>query len=80
MFTPQPHVMINVSPSNLSSGEVPASCVSTITPTCILDLYTIPTTKATEPSNRLAVTGFDDQFANEADIQVCLLLKVSHIF
>ncbi|PSR73915.1 hypothetical protein PHLCEN_2v10273 [Hermanssonia centrifuga] len=61
-----------VKPSNLSSDAVPASCATTITPTCVQDLYGIPTTKATESSNQLGVSGFIEQFANQQDLKTFL--------
>jgi tripeptidyl-peptidase-1 len=35
-------------------------------------LYGIPTTRATRSTNRLGVSGFINQFANQADLQVLL--------
>lgn len=55
---------------NLTSRAVPASCASTITPACLQALYGIPTTKATQSTNKLAVSGFIDQFANSKDLKV----------
>ncbi|OBZ67218.1 Tripeptidyl-peptidase sed3 [Grifola frondosa] len=57
---------------NLSSEAVPASCASTITPTCLQDLYGIPATKATTTTNKLGVSGFIEQFANQADLTTFL--------
>ncbi|KAJ7494349.1 subtilisin-like protein [Mycena galericulata] len=45
-----------------------ASCSSTITPTCLQSMYKIPTTPATNKTNVIGVAGFDDQFANKADL------------
>lgn len=56
---------------NVTSDAVPASCSSTITPACLQALYGIPTTPATVSSNKLAVSGFIEQFANQADLRVC---------
>lgn len=42
----------------------PASCAKTVTPACLEALYGIPTTRATQSSNKLGVSGFIDQFAN----------------
>ncbi|KAJ7264084.1 family S53 protease-like protein [Mycena haematopus] len=47
---------------------VPASCASTITPACLQAMYGIPTTAATQTTNKLGVSGFSDQFANQADL------------
>nr|ABB73029.1 family S53 protease [Phanerodontia chrysosporium] len=50
-----------------------ASCsTSAVTPACIESLYGIPTTKATQSSNTLGVSGFIDQFANQADLTTFL--------
>ncbi|ETW85061.1 serine protease S53 [Heterobasidion irregulare TC 32-1] len=54
---------------NLSSDAVPASCNTLITPACLQALYGIPTTLATQSSNKLGVSGFIDQFANSADLR-----------
>ncbi|KAF7308993.1 Family S53 protease [Mycena kentingensis (nom. inval.)] len=43
-----------------------------VTPAILQQLYGIPTTPATEQSNRIAVPGFLDQFAQEADTQLFL--------
>ncbi|KAJ6507051.1 family S53 protease-like protein [Mycena sanguinolenta] len=53
--------------------EPAASCntndaAGVITPTCLQELYGIPTTPATEASNTLLVTGYGDQFAQQADL------------
>ncbi|KAJ7221468.1 subtilisin-like protein [Mycena pura] len=45
-----------------------ASCNTTITPACLQALYNIPTTAATNKNNGIGVAGFDDQFANKADL------------
>jgi tripeptidyl-peptidase-1 len=52
-----------------------ASCNSSvasgvITPTCLQELYGIPKTPATEKSNTLLVTAYEDQFAQTADLSV----------
>ncbi|KAF7344769.1 Tripeptidyl-peptidase sed3 [Mycena venus] len=55
-----------------TSDDVPASCASTITPTCLQAFYSIPTTPATQTSNTLGVAGFIDQWANQADLKAFL--------
>ena len=55
---------------NLTSDAVPASCATTITPSCLQALYGIPTTPATVSTNQLGVSGFIEQFANQADLKV----------
>ena len=57
---------------NVTSDAVPASCASTITPACLQALYGIPTAPATVRSNQLGVSGFIDQFANQADLRVAI--------
>ncbi|KAH9857435.1 family S53 protease [Lenzites betulinus] len=74
---PNSHLPVVRSPikasQNLTSrATIPASCASTITPACLQDIYGIPTTKATQSSNKLAVSGFIDQFANSADLATFL--------
>ncbi|EIM82266.1 family S53 protease [Stereum hirsutum FP-91666 SS1] len=54
---------------NLTSDAVPASCASTITPACLQSIYGVPTTSASAPSNTLAVSGYIDEWANEADLK-----------
>ncbi len=56
---------------NVTSDAVPASCANTITPACLQALYGIPTTPATVKTNQLGVSGFIEQFANQADLKVC---------
>ncbi|KAF7300305.1 Peptidase S53 domain-containing protein [Mycena chlorophos] len=48
---------------------VPSSCTETITPTCLQDIYGIPSAPGTQASNSLAVSGFIEQFANQADLK-----------
>ncbi|KAJ3798851.1 family S53 protease-like protein [Lentinula aff. detonsa] len=50
----------------------PTSCNSVVTPTCLQDLYGIPTTPATQTSNILGVSGFIDQWAQTADLKTFL--------
>ncbi|KAI0675069.1 family S53 protease [Trametes maxima] len=57
---------------NLTSDAVPASCSSTITPACLQALYGIPTAPAKVSSNKLGVSGFIEQFANQADLRTFL--------
>ncbi|KAI0633617.1 subtilisin-like protein [Trametes polyzona] len=60
---------------------VPASCTRPIRPQCLLDLYGVPNgTRATNSSNKLAVTGYDKQFANEADLQASYLSSLERIY
>ncbi|KAH8111217.1 family S53 protease [Phellopilus nigrolimitatus] len=58
---------------NLTTGQsVPSSCSSKVTPACLQALYGIPTTRATQSSNTLGVSGFIDQFANKEDLTLFL--------
>ncbi|KAJ7111425.1 family S53 protease-like protein [Mycena epipterygia] len=50
------------------SDAVPASCNTVITPACLQAIYGIPATAATQSTNKLGVSGFTEQFANEADL------------
>ncbi|KAI0823806.1 family S53 protease [Trametes gibbosa] len=70
---PYSHLPVIRSPvkssQNLTArASIPASCADTITPSCLQDIYGIPKTAATQSSNKLAVSGFIDQFANKADL------------
>ncbi|KIJ26281.1 hypothetical protein M422DRAFT_38294 [Sphaerobolus stellatus SS14] len=56
----------------LGGDAVPASCATTITPSCLQALYGIPATRATQSSNKLGVSGFIGQFAQNADLQTFL--------
>ncbi|KAF7368433.1 Family S53 protease-like protein [Mycena venus] len=56
-----------------------ASCNSSdpagvVTPTCLQDLYGIPATPATEASNTILVTGYEDSWAQRADLSQFLTL------
>ncbi|KAI0264974.1 family S53 protease [Gloeopeniophorella convolvens] len=54
---------------NVSADAAPSSCNTKFTPSCAQQLYGIPTTPATQSSNKLAVSGFIEQFANQADLK-----------
>ncbi|KAF9061872.1 subtilisin-like protein [Rhodocollybia butyracea] len=69
-----------LTPTRLSVDRraVAASCNSSlptgvVTPTCLQELYGIPTTPATE-KNSLLVTAYEDQFAQNADLEQFLKL------
>ncbi|KAJ7491014.1 subtilisin-like protein [Mycena latifolia] len=55
-------------PQGPTSAATAAGCSSTITPTCLQSMYQIPTTAATNKTGKIGVAGFDDQFANQADL------------
>ncbi|KAI0062174.1 family S53 protease [Artomyces pyxidatus] len=54
------------------SDAASASCENEFTPACIQELYGIPTKRATQESNHLAVTGSLGNFANKADLKFFL--------
>ncbi|KAK0441344.1 family S53 protease-like protein [Armillaria borealis] len=60
--------------SNLTerANPAPSLCNSAVTPACLQDLYSIPLNPATQPTNRLGVSGFSNQFAETADLQTFL--------
>ncbi|KAF9069627.1 family S53 protease [Rhodocollybia butyracea] len=61
--------------SDVSASEwsgVNASCADTITPECLQDLYDIPSTPATQSTNRIAVPGMIGYYAQNADLQAFL--------
>lgn len=49
-------------------GTADASCDTAITPTCLQQLYNIPTDAATQSANTLAVSSFVDSFASTSDL------------
>ncbi|KAF7318601.1 Peptidase S53 domain-containing protein [Mycena chlorophos] len=55
--------------ARVDKRAVPATCTETITPTCLQDIYGIPTTPATQPNNTIGVAGFIEEYANEADLK-----------
>ncbi|GJE88140.1 S53 family peptidase [Phanerochaete sordida] len=62
-------------PDNLQNRAIEplATCSTTaVTPACIQSIYGIPSTKATQKTNGLGVSGFIDQFANSADLKTFL--------
>ncbi|KIJ52725.1 hypothetical protein M422DRAFT_25806 [Sphaerobolus stellatus SS14] len=67
-----PGVQVPSTTTALVGDAVPASCATTITPSCLQALYGIPATRATQSSNKLGVSGFIDQFAQNADLQTFL--------
>jgi tripeptidyl-peptidase-1 len=57
----------------------PTACNSVVTPTCLQDLYGIPTTKATQKSNTLGVSGFIDQWPQTADLELFLINLATNV-
>ncbi|KZP14825.1 family S53 protease [Athelia psychrophila] len=69
--SPRLPLIVSPLPSN-ATGLTPATaaaCGSTVTPACLQSLYGIPTTKATQSTNQLAVAGFLGQWAQKADLK-----------
>ncbi|KAA1471816.1 family S53 protease [Dentipellis sp. KUC8613] len=58
--------------SSLTQRDIPISCNLTVTPSCIQDMYGLPATLATQASNRIGVAGFDNEYVDEADLQLFL--------
>ncbi|ETW78237.1 serine protease S53 [Heterobasidion irregulare TC 32-1] len=52
-----------------TSNTVPASCETQVTPACLQAQYGIPTAPATQSSNRLGVSAFFFEYANNSDLQ-----------
>ncbi|PCH39548.1 family S53 protease [Wolfiporia cocos MD-104 SS10] len=52
-----------------STAAEPSACDSYVDPACLQALYGIPTTPATESSNYIGVTGYDDEYANQAALE-----------
>ncbi|TFY78968.1 hypothetical protein EWM64_g5040 [Hericium alpestre] len=49
-----------------------SSCNLTVTPTCVQDIYGLPSKLASGKTTGIAVSGFNNEFANEADLQLFL--------
>ncbi|KAI0943204.1 hypothetical protein AcW1_002423 [Taiwanofungus camphoratus] len=64
MSSPVKRSATNISPD--------ASCGCSVTPACLQSLYGIPSTPATQSSNKIGVSGFIDQYANKKDLQTFL--------
>lgn len=60
----------NVFRRNITSAVTPSTlCDAVMTPECVQLLYKIPRTLASQSSNKLAVSGFLQEFANRADLR-----------
>lgn len=71
-FVTSPMPPTEAAEPSLQSRAVPSSCGTTVTPSCLQAFYGIPTTLATSTKNSLGVSGFIDQFANQADLTTFL--------
>ena len=60
-----------ISVPSASGGQVDASCTTTITVSCLLQLYNaVGYTAEANTGNQIATTGYLDQFANIEDLQL----------
>ncbi|KAJ7111426.1 family S53 protease [Mycena epipterygia] len=55
--------------ANAAKNAVPASCATRVTPACLQALYNITSAAATQTTNKLAVSGFIEQWANMLDLR-----------
>ncbi|KAH9069319.1 family S53 protease [Lactarius deliciosus] len=56
----------------ISADEILSPCDILMGPSCLRQLYGIPKERASQSSNKLAVAGFIEQFANEGDLRAFL--------
>ncbi|KAJ6473797.1 family S53 protease [Mycena sanguinolenta] len=64
---------VSEAPSSTRSAE-DNTCTEMVTPSCLQSLYGIPATPATNKNNAIGVAGFNNQFANQADLTQFLQL------
>ncbi|THU96529.1 family S53 protease [Dendrothele bispora CBS 962.96] len=69
MSVPVPRIARNITKR---ANSAPSSCDDTVTPACLQALYGIPSTPATQSSNKLGVSGFNGLFAENADLKTFL--------
>ncbi len=55
---------------NIAGRAVPSSCEDEITPTCLQDLYGIPSNPPVRTSNFISVSEYEEEYASVADLQV----------
>lgn len=60
---------VHVVPAPEVSTSADDACSGGITPACLQSIYGIPSTAAPNQDSKILVTGFIDQYANEADLQ-----------
>ncbi|KAF8585820.1 family S53 protease [Ramaria rubella] len=63
-----PLMVSPVPKANISTNAVPASCDSQIVPTCLQSLYGLPASVPNQTASQIGVSGFIDQFAQQADL------------
>ncbi|KAG0239375.1 family S53 protease-like protein [Mortierella sp. GBAus27b] len=56
----------------MTKRQTNPSCNNQVTPLCLQSMYGIPTTRATQSRNTIAVPGFLNEFANKADLALLL--------
>jgi hypothetical protein len=56
------------------SSRADSSCSNQITPTCLQDIYGIPSDPVQNTHNGILVTGFLGEFPQDADTQVRLIV------
>lgn len=56
-------------PAGDASNGIPKSCATSVTPACIQAQYQIPTTQVAKSKSVIAVSGYNDEYANEADLK-----------
>ncbi|KZT03394.1 family S53 protease-like protein [Laetiporus sulphureus 93-53] len=57
------------SSSKKRAAEANSACSDYVEPACLESLYGIPTTPATDSSNYIVVTGYDDEYPSTTDLQ-----------
>ncbi|KAF8531378.1 subtilisin-like protein [Gautieria morchelliformis] len=62
VLTPIPHG------ANVSPDAVPASCATLVTPACLEAQYGIPASVPSQTASQIGVSGFLNQFAQQADL------------
>lgn len=58
------------SSSKKRAAEANSACSDYVEPACLESLYGIPTTPATDSSNYIVVTGYDNEYPSTTDLQV----------
>ncbi|KAF9577168.1 hypothetical protein BGW38_007802, partial [Lunasporangiospora selenospora] len=56
-------------PKGLNKRQEALDCNKAITPTCLQQLYGIPSTRVAESNQLIAVLGINDEYANRADLE-----------
>lgn len=68
-----------VNTAKRSSNGTNGPLASYVTPAFLQSLYGIPTTKATQSSNQLLVTGYDNNYANSNDLALFLRTYATNV-